>query len=906
MVKTQKKALYSKEGREEYFFNRLKDPKTGQIPSGIRHKELEFAKSLPANSAKNSGQGEWISRGPNNLGGRTRAFTFDIDDSDILIAGGVTAGIYKSYDGGTSFEKKTRADQLHSVTSIEQDRRAGHRDVWYAGTGEYYAIVSAASFSARASGNGIYKSTDSGESWELLPSTISNTPTSLHSQKDFDFVWRIVTDHTALQKDIVYAAVVNGIFRSEDGGQNWDVVLGLDTTVNGRSDYTDIMITESGVLYATIGSGTPSRGIYRSVDGINWTNITPQAFPGNYRRIVLDYFEADENKICFLAETPNAGKNGHSLWYYQYLSGDGSGSNGQWDNRSSNLPDYNCNYFYDFVFGTFQSQRSYDLAIALHPQDSNIIAIGGIDLFISTDGFKSNNNYNWIGGYQCDTVTPSNYVYTNHHPDIHLIRFHPDSPDILVTGSDGGLHKTENYLANKPVWIDMNTNYVTSQFYTTAIEPGEVSNDILVGGLQDNGTWFTNSGDFNSPWNSVFYGDGAFCEILPSRNNYYLSWQTGKIFKFEIDDSGNVLGKTRIDPAGSNFSLFIHPFLIDPVTYNQMYTPKRRHIYVQEDLDSIVITGNETDPISQGWRRIDESNAGFSIFDPASSNGNITALDMSSADNDRLYYGTDDGRLFRLDSLQSTTALFTALWDTVFPNAAYVSSIAVSERNTDEVIVSFSNYNVQSIFRSTDAGETWTSISGNLEENPDGSGDGPAVFWVEYLHKENGADILYAGTSTGLYSLDQLDNAPYNWMQEGVGSIGNIPVNMIKTRAFDEKVVVATHGNGMYSTRFKNIASVADLNIENEALVLHQNRPNPFDQQTKIKFKLATAEQLELSVFDMQGKSVKNLFSGKLNAGTYSFDWNGKNEQGNDMAPGMYIYRLSNGTQSWSNQMIKF
>lgn len=898
--------MYSKEGRSEYFFNRLKDPKTGKIPDGIRNKELEFVKNLPLNNSyKNSTQGQWEKRGPENLGGRTRGFAYDIQNSDILIAGGVTAGIYKSTDGGQSFEKKTRPDQLHSVTSVAQDKRAGKENIWYAGTGEYYGIVSASSFSAQSSGNGIYKSTDSGESWELLTSTVSNTPTTLYAKRDFDFVWRIVCDHTNQQKDIVYAAVVNGIFRSEDGGQNWTAVLGLDTNANNRSDYTDIIITNSGVLYATIGNNSPSKGIYRSTDGINWTKITPQGFPNSYRRIVLDYYRANENKVCFLAETPNGGKNDHSLWYYEYLSGDGSGANGNWENRSANLPDYNCNFFYDFVFGTFKSQNSYDLAIALHPTDSSIIAIGGIDLFISTDGFTSNNNYNWIGGYQCDTITPSNYVYTNHHPDIHMIQFHPDDASTIVSSSDGGIHKSSNYLANKPSWTALNGNYVTAQFYTVAIEPGNTSNDIMLGGLQDNGTWFTNSGSSSQPWHSVFYGDGAYCEILPGRNNYYLSWQTGKIFKFEIDDAGNVIGKTRIDPESASGFLFIHPFLIDPVSYNQMYTPAGKFIYVQENLDSIEIIGNELDPISQGWSRIDESNIRFDIFNPASSNGSISALDMSSSDNNRLYYGSDDGKVFRVDSIISNLPQFTALWDTSLPSGAYVSSIAVSDRNSDEVVVSFSNYNIKSIFYSTDAGENWKNISGNLEENNDGTGNGPAVFYVEFLHKETGEDILYAGTSTGLYSLEDLNSNNISWTQEGAYIIGNIPVNMIKTRTHDELVAVATHGNGMYSIRYKDISSVQENNLQTEAVVLHQNAPNPFTDKTKIRFNLDEGSHVKLSIYDLNGRQIQSLVDSKLESGNYKFNWDGNDQSGNNVSAGIYIYKLETKKGSWSNQMIK-
>ncbi|NNC96266.1 MAG: flagellar basal body rod modification protein, partial [Chitinophagales bacterium] len=624
--------------------SKLINPLTGEIPNNMRARELSFVNNLQRRSSKTNNV-NWDSRGPYNVGGRTRALALDIDDENIILAGGVTGGMWRSDNGGVSFVKTTTPDQFQSVTCVAQDRRPGKSNIWYYGTGEYYGVISAASFSNQASGNGIFKSTDGGQSWQMLQSTVSNTPTTLYENGDFDFVWNIVTDHTDTMNDAVYAAVINGVYRSLDGGQSWQAVLGLDTNSNNISRFSNVIITSEGIFYAALNAAGAAGGIWRSADGLNWTEITPANFPNSYRRTVMAAVPSDENQVYFLSETPNSGALDHNLWHYTYLSGDGSDTGGVWENRTANLPNYKCEVFYDFTFGSYNSQSSYDMCIAVQPGNPDHVFIGGTDVFRSTDGFTSQNNHRWIGGYQCDTATPSNYIYPDHHPDIHGFLFLPSDSSILFTASDGGVHKTLNCLAPQVDWVSLNNGYVTSQFYTVAIEDGEVDNDILVGGMQDNGTFFTNSSDPGQQWKHVFYGDGAYAAIEEGRNNYYLSWQTGKTFKFKIDDQGNEIGKTRIDPVGASDHLFINPFILDPGDQNRMYLAAGRYVWRNNDLDSIPITGNETSPISDYWEIISESITPFGT--------RISSLIVPPTDNQTLFYGTTSGRIYRMDSILS-------------------------------------------------------------------------------------------------------------------------------------------------------------------------------------------------------------------------------------------------------------
>lgn len=829
----------------EYNFKRLRNPYTNQIPADIRRKELAFAATLP--KADNNRSTTWQNRGPYNLGGRTRALALDVADENIILAGQVSGGMWRSTDGGAHFTSCTQPQQLHSVSCVAQDKRPGKTNVWYYGTGEQYGIVNAAGFSSQFSGDGIFKSTDGGVTWSQLPSTMSNTPTTQGTTRDMDFVWELVTDASNASEDEVYAATVNGIWRSINGGTTWSPVLGLDTSISQISDYTDIAITSTGVLYATISYETPSKGIWRSEDGVNWTNITPSGFAASYERIEIGIAPGDENQVYFLGQTPGSGTTGHSLWKYNYLSGNGTGSGGRWSNRTANIPDDHCLGFYTFDFRKFSSQSSYDLYIAVLPTDTDVVFLGGTNIFRATDGFKSG-VYDWIGGYQCDSSKLSNYVYPNHHPDQHRLIFSPSNPLRAYSSNDGGLMKTDNIVTGQTVWELMNNDYNTGQFYACAIEPGNTNSEMIVGGLQDNGSFFTNTLDYTKPWPKVFYGDGGYAAIAHNRSNYYLSWQTGKIFKFDISDNGTINNLTRIDPTGAGSAyLFIAPFILDPLDDNRMYLDVGRSIYRNDSLTYIPMTGNEYNTINQGWTKLAGSATGSTLTSPS-----ISTLDMSEENTNILYYGSDNGRMYRLDSCRTNNlATKIDITGTNFPVGAYVSCVEVDRLNHNNVLVTFSNYGVKSIFYSTDAGTTWTDISGNLEEHPDGTGNGPSVTWG-HIYNDGTNTKYYIGTSTGLYSTEQLNGTNTVWAQEGANTIGNVVINMITSRTFDQNIVVATHGNGMYSNKVFTPSAINSVKADEHNWNV---APNP----TTGQFTINVSSELigtEYSVYNTNGQLI--------------------------------------------------
>ena len=857
--------------RRNWEFMRLRDPYTDKIPANISVLERSFAKTLPSDKTMQLRKGSalfstsaWNYRGPYNQGGRSRSIAVDINNPEIILSGGTTGGMWRSTDRGLSWTKVTPADDtVQTVTCVVQDTRKGKTNTWYYGTGEYSSNLELPNNGAGFTtflGAGIYKSTDDGVTWTRLESTAPGySPTFVNP---FQVVWNIAIDTSNSQQDIVYAAIYGGIYRSTDGGATWAAVLG---GTNNSAIYTNVAVTSKGDVYAALSNGT-TQGIWHSNDGVNWTDITPQNFPSVYARIVIANAPTNSNLLYILANTPGSGKPGapdngtddyHSLWKYDAAIK-------EWTDLSNNLPDWSGNV------GGYSSQSGYDMVIKVSPGDSNFVIIGGTNLYRTTDGFATKiDSTSWIGGYSTLNDISS---YPNQHPDEHDLYFLPSDTKVVYSANDGGVSYTNDATASQVNWVSMNNGFSTTQFYSVALDHATQNSPLIVGGMQDNGNMLDTTWTANASWYVLPYGgDGCIAAVANGGEYIYFATQNGNIMEGRLSDQQGAL----IKPVGASGFMFVTPYVLDPSDNKIMFLAAGGHIWRNSDLLGIQIPSDSATSIN--WTE----------FTNIDSSAGISALSVSKQPSHILYYGTNVGRLFKITNADQGNPSSTDITGNNFPQG-FISSISVDPQNANNVLVAFSNYNILSIFYTSDGGTTWNTVSGNLEQNPDGTGNGPSVRSVRILNVD-GSKIYFAGTSTGLYSTADLNGMSTVWVQQGADNIGMIDAEAIDTRDLDGTVVVGTFGNGVYSSKVSITAVKEEKNIP-LAFSLSQNYPNPFNPSTVISYDLPKASHITLKVYDIIGREVANLYEGNQQAGTYTVNFNAFH-----LASGVYFYQLHAG-----------
>ena len=785
--------------RWEFEWMRTRDPQTNEIPKNIRVKEIEFVKNVPNRSQvfmKNEQGGasmlntlNWDRRGPYNVGGRTRAMALDVTNESIIIAGGVSGGMWKSVNGGATWKKTTKPEQLHSVTALAQDTRTGHTSTWYYGSGELIGN-SAGGSGASFRGNGVYKSTDGGDSWTSLTSSASNTPQTVDL---FDYVSNIVVNPL---NGYVFVSLIYGLRRSMDGGETWDSPLVAEIV---NSPYVDISVNSKGVLYAALNNG----GIWRSADnGDNWTNILPSNFNSSYNRTVIGHAPSDENTMYVIGDL---GSDNHMLWKYTYSSGDGSGSNGTWVDLSANIPAFGG------LAGNFDSQGGYDLIIKVKPDDKDFVILGGTNVYRSSDGFSTTTNTKWIGGY---ALTNNYAMYENHHPDQHGFVFLPSDPNTAFSSHDGGISKTTAITDAAVTWTSLSNGYYTTQFYHVSIDQSKTKPDLVMGGLQDNGTWKSNVNSETTLWENVGSGDGVFSAIAFNAQADIWGTQNGRLHIYDYRDPFNFgwgYSWSELTPPASNV-LFVNPFVLNQADEKILFYAGGATIWRNNNIDMTDDASVDNFYFSGGYLKSNQ----WEQLTNAASDATISALATSTSNpTHRLYYGDSQGIVRKLDNANSGNGAPTNITGSSFPSNAYVSNIAVNPENGNEVMVTFSNYSVKSIFHSSDGGSTWSDISGNLEQNSDGSGNGPSVRAALILKHKN-TQMYFVGTSTGLYSTTSLNGASTTWVQESAESIGNVVVDGLVGRQSDGYIAVATHGAGVFTVNFNSapvLEAMSDITV---------------------------------------------------------------------------------------------
>ncbi len=875
----------------------------------MRKLELEFEKHIPerrnlvVNGARLEERAYRLS-GPFNVGGRTRAAVLDVRDEDVIIAGGVSGGVWKTTDGGNSWIQTNDPNASSSVTCMAQDTRPGKEDVLYFGTGELVGN-SPRSLSAPFRGDGVFKSMDRGNTWFQLESTNDSEESRFGSQ--FQYNWAIVANPYRSDIDEVFLASFGGILRSEDGGDSWSAVLGeelfnladtIDLNTVNAPCYTNIHQTSEGYYLATLSQNNCSgndrygdAGIYFSVDGENWVSITPIPDILLAERAVIG---SSGNIIYFLIQGNNDSE--VSLLRLEITGVSGQTPTGSWSDLSDNIP------MLGGQVGDFDSQSSYNMVVSVHPDDPNIVYVGGTNLYRSTDGFTSTNNTKWIGGYSPDNDASR---YLNHHPDQHLIIYYPSNRNRMLSFNDGGIRLTENNRADSIQWSSLNNGFVTSQFYQVSQQPDEAS-QVIVGGMQDNGVYVKNAPIENSPWTRILGGDGGFSYVSHGRNFYYASIQNSQIYRITLNGKNNLTSFARVDPSGGGEEegqeyLFINPYVLDPMNNNRMFLAGGNVIWRNNNL--VQIPGGKQDPTTVNWETIDDSELSEGIY---------TAIVKSAVPGTDLVYAagwvlseTPKTYLFRIDSASVREGFkekVTSLKTDDFVPGSHIGCIALDPEDPDHLIVAITNYSVPSLFESMDGGQTFEDISGNLEEEPDGSGDGPSIRWAEIVSTNTG-QMVFVGTSVGLFSTTAIDGLSTQWVKESPEVIGRAVVNSLNYRHLDGRLVVGTHGTGVYEVLIEDHKTIETPNPADGFTILNAY-PNPMQEMTTIKYQLPDNGIVRADIVNAGGQLIKTILWGSQYAGENILTWDATNAGGSKVRNGIYFCRIQYQNQSEGVRLV--
>lgn len=485
------------------------DVDLGHIPYDKLFKAIEEGQRRAEQNSRNRNfegsltEAVWRERGPNNIGGRTRSIMVDESDPtrNRIWVGGVSGGLWRTEDitqTDPEWKKLGVLFESTSIAGIAQDPQ-DHNTI-YVGSGE--------SYTGDFRGVGLFKTTDDGETWTLLPSTRNS---------NFQYINEVYVHSNS---DIYVASSHGGVLRSQDGGDSWEKVLGTSLSGASSNDIHDLVFIEvNQTFYAS-----NDNSVFKSTTGSrgDWTNIgtAKPGFPTNLSRVEMAVCPTDPDVIYVLGGIVVMNQWSASNVFATYNGGE------TWSQRSE--PGGGG----DFTNG----QAWYDLELAIDPANCGRLLAGGVPMMVT-----SNQAINWDGIGQGQI-----------HVDHHFISFDQKVPGRVFYGNDGGIWMSNN---SGGTILNKNPGYVTTQFYCGAIHP-DAGSPYLLGGTQDNNSLqITEPG--LSPANSVWGGDGVFCfidqnepelQIVSSQfGNYGFSDDGGDNFGFGADVNGSFINRSGYD-----------------------------------------------------------------------------------------------------------------------------------------------------------------------------------------------------------------------------------------------------------------------------------------------------------------------------------------------------------------------
>lgn len=479
----------------------------------------------------------WTFKGPDNVGGRTRAIVIDRNNPSHLIMGGVSGGLYESFDAATTWQPYDPDFEVTQITCITQDA-AGD---FYIGTGAHFETQGAPpgssddnARSSRFIGSGVYKLTGNGN-YELIVGPNPNAP-NLSFALNWATIGNIDADPNIPGK--IYVAANHGFRAIENQNGNWVI----SSPINYDAKCLDVEVAPNGNALVTfkdnVGPPFDDARVYASTDGMQTWSQTSFSAAG---RIEGAISESSPNVMYLGAARTNG------CLFNVYRSSDSGQS---WDiigpgGASS----------FDPYANPLGCQGYWDNLIAVSPIDPGKIFVGGVTLYTweqsTTDPAPPNGSWRRV-----DVTNPGvgfldpRYV----HADKHNMVFDPVNPKIAYVVSDGGITRSENIDDPQPFFLESNFNFASAQYYNIAVNP----NDIVMGGTQDNGTHLVGL-QYNSNRSGleVLGGDGFGCEMSTINPEIGVASLYFNLFR-RIQGIGTTLGNTNISQADiiSNNSFF--------------------------------------------------------------------------------------------------------------------------------------------------------------------------------------------------------------------------------------------------------------------------------------------------------------------------------------------------------------